>query len=150
MDELKILAWQARARRDLMESMRAAEAMLNDGCSGHVGGRFSPVVSAPEKEDEQAGLTPAEREIARDLFRAVFPDLVRTVHHGQLETATEKTVAALVAGLLILRGPAEPHLDANCSEALQSYRAIEQAFEEMRANQAPSEAPPAVRGQDSC
>lgn len=53
--------------------------------------------------EERPALTSYEEQVARDLFIQVFPDLVRGVPHSSLKEATEKTVAALVAGITALR-----------------------------------------------
>lgn len=56
-----------------------------------------------KEEGVQQVLTQGEAETANRLFEVVFPDLVRGVHHNSLKEATEKTVAALAAGLIALR-----------------------------------------------
>lgn len=53
---------------------------------------------------QTGALTAKEQDVADELFRHVFPDLVRLHPGGELGRATAETVASLRAGLLALRG----------------------------------------------
>ncbi|WP_296276605.1 hypothetical protein [Pseudomonas sp. UBA7530] len=53
-------------------------------------------------EPEQ-NLTPAERDIAIEVFQKTFPILVQRFLPNEIEAAAQKSAAAIAAGLIELR-----------------------------------------------
>lgn len=56
------------------------------------------------EQPDVAELSNCEQIVAKELFKQVFPELVRLHFNSDLKKATTDTVAALKAGLIALRG----------------------------------------------